>query len=59
LAEKEGSEEGMRIHIVQRGDTLSGIARRYGVPLASLYRINGLGPRSVLRPGQQIITRAR
>ena len=56
---REDAREGMQIHVVQRGDTLAGIGRRYGVPLASLYRMNGLGPRSVLRPGQQIITHAR
>lgn len=43
-----------RTHTVQRGDTLSRIASRYGVPLRELFSINGLGARSILRPGQVI-----
>jgi len=31
-----------RIHIVRRGDTLSGLATRYGTTVASINRINGL-----------------
>ena len=39
---------------VRRGDTLSRIAARYGVPLRTLFEINGLTGRSILRPGQVI-----
>jgi membrane-bound lytic murein transglycosylase D len=46
----------VRVHIVQRGDTLYGIARRYGVPLSRIYRLNNLGPKSVIRPGQRVVT---
>ena len=49
----------LRLHVVRRGDTLYGIARRYGVPLSRIYRLNNLNPRSVIRPGQEIITRRR
>lgn len=41
-------------HIVRSGDTLSSIARRYGVSLTYLMRINGLSSRSILRVGQRI-----
>lgn len=34
--------EGETIHIVRKGDTLSALARRYGVSLADLKRANGL-----------------
>lgn len=44
----------VRTHTVKRGDTLSRIASRYGVPLGDLFSINGLGARSILRPGQVI-----
>jgi membrane-bound lytic murein transglycosylase D len=37
---------------VQRGDTLSTIARRYGVGLSKLREANGLGSRSFIRAGQ-------
>jgi membrane-bound lytic murein transglycosylase D len=53
---EEGNAPEVRIHVVRRGDTLYGIARRYGVPLSRIYRWNNLGPRSVIRPGQEIIT---
>lgn len=43
-----------RSHRVRRGDTLSGIARQYGVELRQLYRLNGLDGRSVIHPGQEL-----
>lgn len=43
-----------RSHRVRRGDTLSGIARRYGVQLRQLFDLNGLDARSVLQPGQEL-----
>lgn len=43
-----------RSHRVDSGDTLSGIARQYGVSLRQLYRLNGLTGRSVLQVGQDI-----
>jgi membrane-bound lytic murein transglycosylase D len=43
-----------RTHTVKPGDTLSRIASRYGVPLARLFSINGLGAKSILHPGQVI-----
>lgn len=42
-----------REHVVSRGDTLSGIATRYGVSVASLRRTNGLGD-DVVRLGQRL-----
>ena len=41
------------VHVVRRGDTLSGIARRYGASVAGLRRANGLGS-SLIRPGQAL-----
>lgn len=43
-----------RSHRVRSGDTLSGIARKYGVPLRQIYRLNALNGRSVLQVGQQV-----
>ncbi|HEX5693486.1 MAG TPA: transglycosylase SLT domain-containing protein [Arenimonas sp.] len=43
-----------RSHRVRSGDTLSDIARRYGVSLRQLYRLNGLNARSVLQVGQDV-----
>jgi membrane-bound lytic murein transglycosylase D len=39
-------------HRVRNGDTLSQIARQYGIPLGALRRLNRLGSSSRIRPGQ-------
>lgn len=43
-----------RTHTVTSGDTLSGIAKKYGVDYRSLAAYNNLKTSSVLRPGQQL-----
>lgn len=43
-----------RYHKVRRGDTLSKIAKRHGVSLRTIYKLNGMNSRSVLRPGQSV-----
>ncbi|HZI74342.1 MAG TPA: LysM peptidoglycan-binding domain-containing protein, partial [Gemmatimonadales bacterium] len=40
-----------RTHVVQRGDTLKGLAKRYGVSIQALREANGLDERSPLRVG--------
>lgn len=39
-------------HRVQRGESLSLIAAKHGVTVAVLQRLNGMGQRTTLRPGQ-------
>lgn len=41
-------------YVVRRGDTLGEIAERHGLGLSSLRRLNGLGRRSVIHPGQRL-----
>jgi membrane-bound lytic murein transglycosylase D len=41
-------------HRVRRGETLSGIARKYGVSVSALRRENGLGTKSLIRAGQTL-----
>ena len=36
----------LRTHVVQRGETLEGLAKRYGVSIQALRRANGLGERT-------------
>jgi membrane-bound lytic murein transglycosylase D len=43
-------------HVVRRGETLGGIARRYGTSVATLMRLNGL-KKSVIYAGQVIVVR--
>jgi membrane-bound lytic murein transglycosylase D len=40
-----------RTHVVKRGDTLEGLARRYGVSIQALREANGLDERGTLRVG--------
>jgi len=43
------------VHIVHRGETLSGIAARYGMRLDELYQINGFTPKkSLIHAGQKL-----
>ncbi len=50
--------DGTTVHIVQPGDTLSGIAAAYNMTLADLRALNGLGPNdNLIFSGQKIIVR--
>ncbi len=58
---EEASEEDDRIviarpsvHVVQQGDTVSGIAKKYGISVNTILWANGLTARSVLRLGQEL-----
>jgi membrane-bound lytic murein transglycosylase D len=44
-----------RTHVARKGETLSRIARRYGVSLGSLAAANSLFPRSKISRGQEIM----
>jgi membrane-bound lytic murein transglycosylase D len=50
-----GSRHGTRVHVVKAGDTPSAIARSYNVSLATLMRLNGLGKRTKIYPGQTLV----
>lgn len=41
----------VRTHVVQRGETLKGLAKRYGVSVQALRKANGLGERTPLKTG--------
>jgi predicted esterase len=53
-----GSAAGVRgggtVHIVRKGDTLSGIAAKYGTTVSKLCSLNGISRKSLLRLGQRI-----
>jgi len=46
------------VHVVQRNETLYGIARIYGVSHKDLIRWNNLNSRGLIKPCQQLLTRA-
>jgi murein DD-endopeptidase MepM/ murein hydrolase activator NlpD len=45
-----------KIHVVRKGDTLSGIAKKYGTTAKSLAQKNKLKMSATLRPGQKLKT---
>ncbi|NJN48151.1 MAG: LysM peptidoglycan-binding domain-containing protein [Candidatus Competibacteraceae bacterium] len=40
---------------MKRGDTLSTIAKRYGVSYSKLAKWNGLSVTSIIKPGQELL----
>jgi murein DD-endopeptidase MepM/ murein hydrolase activator NlpD len=42
-------------YVIQPGDTISGIGRRFQTPVQVLIDLNGLGPRADVSPGQRVI----
>ena len=48
---------GSRTHVVRRGQTLGGIAKRYGTSVSALVRLNGLKKHTIY-PGQELLVRA-
>ncbi len=51
---RKGSTKGAKYYKVRRGDTLGGIAIRYGTTITRLCRLNGLRRNSIIRIGQRI-----
>lgn len=41
-------------YVIQQGDTISGVGRRFGTPVQTLIDLNDLGPRAAISPGQRI-----
>ncbi len=46
------------VHVVQRGETLYGIARQYGLTVNDMQRWNRLSNTSLIKPCMQLLTRA-
>lgn len=42
-------------YVIQQGDTISGVGRRFQTPVQVLIDLNGLGPRGAISSGQRII----
>ena len=45
------------VHVVRAGETVSHIAVRYGVPVTSVLKANGLRTSSLIHPGDRIVVR--
>ncbi len=50
----ESSEQGGKVHVVRRGDTLAKVAVRYGVSVAALSRANNLRNPNLIYVGQRL-----
>jgi LysM repeat protein len=51
------NEKGVKakVHVVQKGETIYGISRKYGIPADQLLKLNKLGPKDTIKPGQQLV----
>lgn len=52
---KEAGRRSQRIYIVRKGDSLSGIAQKFEVPLVALLIWNRIGLNQVIHPGQRLV----
>lgn len=48
-----------RMHAVQKGETIYGISRKYGIPADQLMKLNKLSPNDPIKPGQQLMLPAK
>jgi LysM repeat protein len=51
-AEKDSK---VKVHVVEKGETLYGISRRYGIPAEQLFKLNHLSPKDPIHPGQRLV----
>lgn len=58
MTDEESIEASKRkIHVIRSGDTLGGLARRYGTTVKKICQLNGFSSKKVLRIGQRVIVR--
>ena len=57
MKQKKAEQAAMKYHKVKSGDTLSGIAKKYGTTVKKLCSLNGIKETKVLQIGQKIRVR--
>ena len=55
MIETDTDLRNQRIYVVRKGDSLTGIAQKFDVPLAALLIWNRIGIDSVIHPGQRLV----
>jgi len=53
--EKPAASSGKKVHTVQKGDTVYGISKKYGITPAELRKLNNLSEDQSLRAGQKLV----
>ncbi|MBP3425936.1 MAG: peptidoglycan DD-metalloendopeptidase family protein [Rikenellaceae bacterium] len=56
-AAKAAEERAAKYHTIRSGDTLGGIARRYGTSVSAICRLNGISTKTTLRIGRKLRVR--
>ncbi len=55
--EESEAAAGRIVHVIRRGDTLGGLAAKYGTTVAKICKLNGISTKKVLQIGHRIIVR--
>jgi membrane-bound lytic murein transglycosylase D len=53
--EKAVAPSGKKTHTVQKGETVYGISKKYGMKPADLRKLNNLGDEDPVKPGQKLV----
>ena len=53
--EKAAAASGKKTHTVQKGETVYGISKKYGMKPSDLRKLNNLGEDDPVRPGQKLV----
>ncbi len=53
--EKAAAPSGKKIHTVQKGETIYGISKKFGIKPEDLRKLNNLGPEDPVKPGQKLV----
>ncbi len=55
VSPKAEKDSKAKIHVVEKGETIYGISRRYGIPAEQLFKLNHLSPKEPIHPGQRLV----
>jgi LysM repeat protein len=44
-----------KVHVVQKGETIFGISRKYGIPADQLMKLNKIDQKNPIKPGQELV----
>ena len=57
MKQKKAEQAAMKYHKVKQGDTLSGIAKKYGTTVKKLCQLNGIKESKILQIGMKLRVR--